>query len=81
MSNSMQSSSIQSVLFDRKIFTTTEARSWLSRNNLQPIKRVDKTKNLLRYRIKNPNKFKRFRIIQAPNSTVKFVIGFPNFSL
>lgn len=75
------SSSIQSVLFDKKIFTTTEARAWLKRNDLKPIKRVDITKNLLRYRIQNPNKFKRFRIIEVSNSTVKFVIGFPNFSL
>lgn len=47
-------SKIQAILFNNKKFDTTSARSWLKRNNFKPIKRVDKTKNLLRYRIIEP---------------------------
>ena len=55
---------IQSVSFPRT-FTSIDARRWLKRNNLIPIKRVDKTNNFLRYRIQNPKDFNRFSILKA----------------
>ncbi len=66
---------IQSVLFDKKKYTTTSARKWLIRHNLKPIKRVDKTKNLLRYRLEDPKKFKSFRTITL-SANIKAVVGY-----
>lgn len=45
---------VQAVLFDNKLWTPTTARQWLKQHNYKPIKSVDKTANLLRYRIKEP---------------------------
>ena len=64
---------LQSVLFDKEIYTTGQARKWLEKNNIVPIKRVQKvkseinavtqlpfTENFYRYRIRNPKDFNRF---------------------
>lgn len=55
------SSFIQSILFDRTMFDTKKARAWLKKHKLVPIKRVDKTKNNLRYRIVEPEDNFEFR--------------------
>lgn len=57
------SSKIQAVLFDNKFYNTTDARKWLKKNNYKPIKKVHKTKNYLRYRIRKPKKNKNYRFI------------------
>ena len=44
-------SSIQAVIFNKKKYTANEARKFLQKNNMHPIKRVDKTTNYLRYRL------------------------------
>ena len=67
-------SSIQAVLF-KKPFTTKKARAFLKKNGFKPIKRVDKTKNFLRYRIRDPKQFKRFRTISFTKN-IKAVVGF-----
>ena len=53
MNNSYQ---IQAILFNNTIFDTKKARKWLKTHNFQPIKKVHKTENYLRYRIIYPNK-------------------------
>jgi len=68
-------SEVQAVLFDNTRWTATTARAWLKENEFKPIKRVDKTENLLRYRITPPSRYKRFRIKRAKDG-VSFVIGF-----
>ena len=68
-------SSIQSVIFDIKIFTPLGARNWLKKHKLKSIKSVDKTLNYLRYRIRPPAEYKQFRIKNIGNG-VKFVLGF-----
>lgn len=69
-------SSIQSVVFDKKKFTTEKARKWLRKNNFIAIKRVDITTNKLRYRLKNPGQFKSFRTKKSDRAGISFVIGF-----
>jgi hypothetical protein len=65
---------IQSITFNKDKYTTQEARNWLKRNNFKAIKRVDKTKSLLRYRINKPGKYKRFRT-QKVGGDIMFVYG------
>ncbi len=47
---------VQSVLFDKKIWTTTKAKKWLKENNYIASK-VDKTDNFLRFRQLDPNDY------------------------
>ena len=54
------SSNIQAVLFDRYKWTAIEARNWLKSNHYTPIKRVHKTDNNLRYRLKNPTRNSKY---------------------
>lgn len=68
-------SSIQSVSFPVGSFTPGRAREWLRRNKLKPIKRVDKTKTKLRYRIENPQMFDKF-ITKIAKEGVELIIGF-----
>ena len=70
----MTSSQIHSVVFDDKVWTSTNARLWLKQHNLKAIKRVDKTENTLRYRIKDPKLFKRFTTQVLPNH-INLVLG------
>ena len=69
-------SKIQSVMFNRKVWNTEMARKWLEKNKKKPIKKVDKTKNWLRYRLKSPGQFKRFRIKNIEKFSIKLVLGF-----
>lgn len=46
---------VQAVIFNKSFFTTRQARSWLKHHGYKPIKRVHKTKNYLRYRIREPS--------------------------
>jgi len=52
-------STIQACIFPKDLFTTQQARLFLKKHNLKPIKRVHTTKNFYRYRIKNPDTNKR----------------------
>lgn len=69
----MTNSEIQAVLF--KDWTTIKARKWLAKKKLKPIKRVHKTNIFYRYRLKNPNKYKKFRLKKI-NNNISFIIGF-----
>lgn len=69
-------SEVQSVLFDKKYYTTQDARKWLADHNFVRMKHVDITKNKLRYRIQDPSYFRRFRIKKITKG-IEFVIGFP----
>lgn len=64
---------VQAILFDRKYFTATKARKWLKEHDYKPIKRVDRTKNFLRYRIRSP--FDNFYTKKIKNDTIHLVIG------
>jgi len=73
---------LHSVLFDNTAYNATTAREWLKRHNIVPIKRVDKTKNYLRYRIRecnyiafisDPSEFKSFVTKKVKN--IDFIFG------
>lgn len=68
-------SDIHTVFFTKDKFTTKKAREWLKLHNLKPIKRVHKTVNTLRYRIREPDLFSSF-ITKKNKNGVNFVIGF-----
>ena len=57
------STKIQAILFEKDKFTTDKARKFLKKHNYKQIKRVDKTTNFLRYRIRKPKKNGMYRII------------------
>lgn len=65
---------IQAVLFDNKKYTTSEARKWLHKHNLKPIKKAHKTINFLRYRINEPEKYKSF-ITKKISDNIQLIIG------
>ena len=69
-------SSIQSVLFKRDVFSSSEARKFLSKHGWEPIKRVHKTEKFLRYRIQDPENFKSFATKSILKGNVQLVIGF-----
>ena len=48
------------VMFYKHKWTTNEARQWLKDNGYNRIKRVKKTKVLLKYTINEPREFKSF---------------------
>jgi hypothetical protein len=68
-------SKIQSIIFEKLLYTPEEARKWLKKNEFKPIKHVDKTKNFLRYRIRSPKKGSRYRMIEFTDG-IKAVIMF-----
>ena len=66
---------IHSVLFDKHKWTTEGARIWLQQHGHKRIKRVDITKNMLRYRLIDPAEFSRF-ITKKIGDDIELVIGF-----
>jgi hypothetical protein len=69
----MPKGEIQSVLFPNDRYTSTEARAWLKKHHIIPMKRVHRTMTFFRYRIKPPEKYNRFKTI---GKEIKFVIGY-----
>lgn len=67
---------VQSVLFDNKEFTTEDARKWLHKHNFEPIKRVHRTKQNLRYRLRNPNPKHNYITKNIKQTKIKLIIGF-----
>lgn len=62
--------SIQAVLFPREDFTPQQARYWLQKHNLVPIKMVHPTPNYLRYRIETPRVTKKYYSKILPNGII-----------
>lgn len=67
---------IQAVLFDKSIYTTTQARAWLKKEGIQPLKRVDNTEKYHRYRIIEPNYKKYNYRIKRSRKGIDFIIAF-----
>ena len=67
-------SKIQAIIFKNDRFTSKQARDYLKKHKLKPIKRVHKTDNFLRYRLRDPADFKRFRTIKRDGFDL--IIGF-----
>lgn len=66
---------IQSVIFRRTKFTADQARAWLKKQGLKPIKKVDKTKNYLRYRLQAPDDAREYRTKKI-SADVAFTLQF-----
>ncbi len=64
---------IQSVIFPKKKYSATKAKQWLKKKKLKPIKKVDKTINFLRYRIRQP-KYKKYITKKIPNG-ISLILG------
>lgn len=65
---------IHTIAFDKDKWTTDTARKWLKDHNYTPIKRVHKTENWLRYRIRDPAMFKSF-ITKKENNGINIIFG------
>tara|TARA_R110002072_G_scaffold7448_2_gene40135 strand:+ start:745 stop:1047 length:303 start_codon:yes stop_codon:yes gene_type:complete len=67
-------SEIQAVLFKTpKGWTATKARAWLKKEKMKPIKKVDKSGILLRYRLREPDY--KFYVTKSQKNGINFVIG------
>ena len=53
-------SKLQAVIFDRYIWSESEANKWLRKYNLKPIKEPRYTKNFIRYRIREPYSHEKY---------------------
>ncbi len=72
-------SQIQALIFDGNSFTTQQARNWMQRHGYYPIKLVHRTSgNLLRYRIKEPEEGKQYRLISISPAGIRAVVEFSN---
>ncbi len=67
-------SEIHSIVFKSRWWSPIRARKWLSEHGHVPIKRVDRTKNTLNYRIKDPKLFKTF-ITKKISPSINLVLG------
>lgn len=65
---------IQAILFDKRKWTTTEAREWLKKHNYYPIKKVHVTEHFLRYRIESPDSFSRF-VTKHISDGIELILG------
>ena len=59
----MPNTRIQAILFEKDKFDTKTARQFLKKHDYKPIKRVHKTTNYLRYRIRRPKDNTMYRMI------------------
>lgn len=71
----MKSSTIQAILFKKNYYNSYSARKYMKKHKFKPIKRVHKTKNFLRYRLKNPSIFNSFITIKINNNKIHLIIG------
>ncbi len=56
-------SNIQAVLFDNNYWTEPAATLWMHENGFCP-KKVHKTRNYIRYRLKTPSHNKKYRTLE-----------------
>lgn len=72
-----QSTTIQSILFDKEKFTLEEAKNWLEKHNFRNDK-VDETDKYYRFRQREPEEFEpnSFRTIELTDG-IKAIIGIP----
>jgi arsenate reductase-like glutaredoxin family protein len=53
---------IQAILFNINSWDTKKAREWLKKHGYNPIKRVHKTQQFLRYRLIEPTSNVKYRV-------------------
>lgn len=67
-------SEVQSIIFDKKKWSVNSARAWLINNNF-PSPKLDIQANFLRFRQKNPKKYRKFAT-KDMGKGIKFILGF-----
>ncbi len=67
-------SEIQSIIFDKKLWSISEAKKWLKDRKFKFTK-VDKKQNFIRFRQQSPKKFNRFRTL-IRDLGIRFILGF-----
>lgn len=65
---------IQAIIFPRATWSPTVARAWLKSNGHAPMKRVHKTHQFYRYRLRDPAEFTNMKTKVLPNG-VHLIIG------
>lgn len=65
---------IHTIVFSKKYWTPKTATEWLKKHNFKPIKRVHKTLNTYRYRLKDPKLFRTF-MTKTTDLGINIVIG------
>lgn len=75
MPNKIYKNQVQAILFKKDKWSSKKSLFWLKEHNYNPIKEVHITKNFRRYRIRNPDKFKRF-ITKKLKNNIDLIIGF-----
>ena len=70
----MDSSTIQSVAFERELWTPSDAKEWLKNHNFIPIKKVHPNRRFLRYRLAKPAQFRTFHVKVLPDG-VRLILG------
>lgn len=58
---------MQSIIFNKKLWTLTESKRFLNRHHLEPIKPVHTTENFYRFGLQNPYPHKRYYTIRITN--------------
>lgn len=71
----MTNSIVQAVIFDKTKWNTEQARQFLQRHEMKPIKRVHITKNYYRYRLVEPNSDRPHKLKEITDG-VKLVLEF-----
>lgn len=71
----MYQTEIQSVLFNRNVWSIPDAYSWLVEHDFKPMKKAHLTENNIRFRIRLPTKYKRFTT-RKMGKGISLVIGF-----
>jgi hypothetical protein len=67
----------QNIIFDKKKFTTQQARAWMKQRGYTPIKIVDVTLNYYRYRLIPPeDRFKYSYWHLAPGVTSDVILNY-----
>ena len=66
---------LQSIAFDKYIWTNNDVYDWLNYHGIIPMKQLHITKNYRRARITNPNKYKRIRALKRSNGII-FYYGY-----
>jgi len=70
----MASSTVQSIIFDRRKYTVEKAKNWLKKHGYK-YGDVDKKTNHIRFRQVPPGTFKYFRTKEISDG-IKLILGF-----
>jgi hypothetical protein len=58
--------SVQSIIFDKELWTPRKATNWLMLHNFYPIKKVHETEHYYRFRIQEPRKYAEYMTKTLP---------------